>query len=91
VLPRAASIGVLVLLLHSGVEYPLRMPALACIFALLLAIMLSSAEHDDSTKKRKRHREHEPSPEPPVHARATKPPVFTVRDERGFESRRSKW
>ena len=25
------------------VEYPLRMPALACIFALLLAIMLSSA------------------------------------------------
>ncbi|HBJ82936.1 MAG TPA: hypothetical protein DDZ88_03485, partial [Verrucomicrobiales bacterium] len=41
VLPRAASIGVLVLMLHSLLEYPLRMPALACVFALLLAVMLS--------------------------------------------------
>ena len=53
VLPRAASIGVLVLLLHSAVEYPLRMPALACIFALLMAIMLTSPRSDDSTKRRK--------------------------------------
>lgn len=40
VLPRAASVGVLVLLLHSMVEYPLRMPSLACVFATLAAIMM---------------------------------------------------
>lgn len=39
--PKAASIGVLVLLGHSFAEYPLRMPALAIIFAMLMAILIS--------------------------------------------------
>ncbi|MCX7351341.1 MAG: O-antigen ligase family protein, partial [Alphaproteobacteria bacterium] len=39
VLPRAASVGALVLLLHSLVEFPLRMPALACIFAAFIAML----------------------------------------------------
>lgn len=78
VLPRAASIGVLVLLLHSLAEYPLRMPALACIFALLLAIMLSSPIADDTTKKRTSNRPHDSTPEPPVSAPLQMPPRFKV-------------
>jgi O-antigen ligase len=80
VLPRAASIGVLVLLLHSVVEYPLRMPSLADIFALLMAIMLSSARLELTTRRR-RHRREEYSPEPHVPVAASKPPVFSMRVE----------
>ncbi len=36
---RAAAIGLLVLLFHSGVDYPLRTQALACLFALLCGLL----------------------------------------------------
>lgn len=42
--PKAASIGVVILLFHSLAEYPLRMPALALIFAMLLAVLISPRE-----------------------------------------------
>jgi hypothetical protein len=38
-LQRAASISLGVLLLHSVVDYPLRTPAVACVAALLLALL----------------------------------------------------
>jgi O-antigen ligase len=88
VLPRAASIGVLVLLLHSAVEYPLRMPALAGVFALLLAVMLSSAPPEVSSSKRRRHRENDVSPEPHVPTAATKPPVFSMRGDGESDNKR---
>jgi O-antigen ligase len=78
VLPRAASIGVLVLLLHSLVEYPLRMPALASVFAFLLTVTLSPpGTSKPNTGQRRRHT-HEPSPEPATPAASSKPPVFDV-------------
>jgi O-antigen ligase len=89
VLPRAASIGALVLLLHSIVEFPLRMPALACIFAAMLALMMAApskppAQHSSRTR-RPRHEDTEddtpPAPAAPVLA---EPPVFRVpRSETG--------
>lgn len=39
VLPRAASIVIVLLLLHSLGDYPLRMPSLACLFALAVGLM----------------------------------------------------
>ena len=89
VLPRAASIGVLVLLLHSLVEYPLRMPALACIFALLLAIMLSSTSHSASTIRSRTRNNYDPPPEPHAPITRSSPPVFDVGDQSRLETRRS--
>lgn len=42
-LARAASLGVGLLLLHSLLDYPLRTTALACVFALLCALLLRAA------------------------------------------------
>lgn len=42
-LARAASLGVGLLLVHSALDYPLRTTALACVFALLCALMLRPA------------------------------------------------
>lgn len=88
VLPRAASIGVLVLMLHSLVEYPLRMPALACVFALLLAIMLSSAGSSEATAKRRHRHAHDGSPEPAAPATGSLPPVFEVAGFGKLDARR---
>ena len=80
VLPRAASVGVLVLMLHSIVEYPLRMPALAGLFAALMAILLAPAPHSHSTTRRRPERQEDaPLPEPAAAvAVASAPPVFKV-------------
>lgn len=88
VLPRAASIGVLVLLLHSLAEYPLRMPALAGIFALLLAIVLSPLGIYHTTPKRKPRTSHEEIPEPRLPVGASAPPVFWVKDRDGLDANR---
>lgn len=88
-LTRAASIGVLALLLHSFVEYPLRMPALACVFAVLLALMLSSATHIGSRRPGRKRPHHE---QPLVEADASEklpPPVFDMGPRGGFGTRRS--
>lgn len=83
-LPRAASIGALVLLLHSLVEFPLRMPSLAAIFGALIAMMMAAAPHRHHHHHH-RHRqmpEREPEAEeerrPPV---TVTPPVFHVNRE----------
>ena len=60
VLARAASIGVLVLLLHSLVEFPLRMPALATIFAALVAMMMAPPPQHTHAHRRRGARQEEP-------------------------------
>jgi O-antigen ligase len=40
-LPKAAAIAILLLLLHSGVDYPLRTTALASLFAFLCALLIA--------------------------------------------------
>jgi hypothetical protein len=57
------------------------MPALAGVFALLMAVMLSSAPPEVPSSKRRHHRENEFSPEPHVPTAVTKPPVFSMRGE----------
>lgn len=84
VLPRAASIAALVLLLHSLVEFPLRMPSLACIFGAMIAILMASPHRHHSHH----HHHHKAPPRPgpigedlpraaPVPV-TTAPPVFQV-------------
>jgi O-antigen ligase len=98
VLPRAASVVALVLLLHSLVEFPLRMPGLACIFAAMMAILVAPAP-------RRHARAHVPEDvrapgrgldthpeEPRVAARpamAAAPPVFQVRQGDSNDSHRA--
>lgn len=86
VLPRAASIGVLVLLFHSLAEFPLRMPALACIFAALLAIMMAAPPHRHAQPRRHSthpRREREEAPAAPAMTAPVAPPVFRVSREAG--------
>ena len=80
VLQRAASVAALVLLLHSLVEFPLRMPALASIFAGLLAIMLAPPQHQHGqhSSKRRTQRDEEPLQRREEAAIAAAPPVFKV-------------
>lgn len=77
VLARAASIGTLVLLLHSLVEYPLRMPALASVFATLLALMLGPP-NSKPMPRRNNGNSIEPSPQSSVAQLSSTPPVFEV-------------
>lgn len=63
--PKAASIGVIILLGHSFAEFPLRMPALALIFAMLLAVLISPRE-----ERRLRTRAVEKTPPAPISDRA---------------------
>jgi O-antigen ligase len=63
-LPRAASVVVLLLLLHSLVDYPLRTTALASILALAAALMIPPARLDSDTpapRQRRQDRERAPS------------------------------
>ena len=81
VLQRAASIGVLVLMIHSGLEFPLRMPGLAAVFGGLLAIMLApptQQRHHTHSNRRSSRRDEEPLQrrEDPVIPSA--PPKFKV-------------
>ena len=80
VLQRAASVAVLVLMLHSLVEFPLRMPALAAIFGGLLAIMLAppQQQHGHRASKRRARRDEEPLQQRAEAAIAAAPPVFKV-------------
>lgn len=82
-LPRAASVGALVLLLHSLVEFPLRMPSLAAIFGALIAMMMAAAPH-----RHHHHHRHREAPEREDEAEETRrpavavtPPVFRVSRE----------
>ena len=86
VLPRAASVSVLVLLLHSLVEFPLRMPALACIFAAMLAILMAPpakrhAQHHHRQRRPSQGIQQElqddPERQPPAPVTSA-PPVFKV-------------
>ena len=82
VLQRAASIGVLVLMTHSLVEFPLRSPGLAAVFGGLLAIMLApptqQRHHTHTSRRSSRRAEEEPLQrrEDPVIPSA--PPKFKV-------------
>lgn len=80
VLQRAASVAALVLLLHSLVEFPLRMPALAAVFAGLLAIMLAPPQHQhgNHSSRRRASRDEEPLQRPVEAAIAAAPPIFKV-------------
>jgi len=62
ILPRAASVVILLLLLHSLGDYPLRMPSLACLFALAVGLMT----HGPQTTGSRRHAA--PVAETPGHA-----------------------
>ena len=97
VLPRAASVVGMVLLLHSLVEFPLRMPALACIFAAMMAMLMAPAPryhnhvghgaHNTRGASPSRREPHVPAPDAPRRASvATVPPKFSVR--RGGEDAR---
>lgn len=88
VLPRAASVVGIILLLHSLVEFPLRMPALACIFAAMMAILMAPAprrhSHGHGSHRAHaagRHAGHADAiPETPRQTPvAAAPPVFRVR------------
>lgn len=86
ILPRAASVGALVLLVHSAVEFPLRMPALACVFAYLLAVMLTPYFHIDTEgRKPVRRQRNEPLPARPAPGKVVQPPVFRVAEKTGAE------
>lgn len=85
VLQRAASIVVLVLMLHSLVEFPLRMPALAAIFGAMLAIMLTPSQHNphqssrsSSSSRRRSARLEEPPQRREDAATPAAPPKFKV-------------
>ncbi|WP_421693812.1 O-antigen ligase family protein [Aestuariivirga sp.] len=85
VLPRAASVGALVLLLHSLVEFPLRMPALAVIFAALIAIMMAPPPRHTPSARKRGARNEEPLRERDEVPVAVAPPVFQVaRDTAGL-------
>lgn len=90
ILPRAASVVALVLLLHSLVEFPLRMPALACVFAAMMAILVAPAprrlhnHRSDGPRASSRDLEpetgsHERAEVPRQPPAAAAPPVFHVR------------
>lgn len=84
VLPRAASVGVLVLLLHSLVEFPLRMPALATIFAALVAIMMAPPPARQAPRaqgERRGGREADDDDRDQMPAAPVAPPVFRVSRE----------
>jgi O-antigen ligase len=88
VLPRAASVGALVLMIHSFVEFPLRMPALACVFAYLLAVILTPHFKVDSVgRKSVSRRRNEQLPTRPMPAKIAAPPVFRVPGKDGAEDR----
>ena len=90
VLPRAASIGALVLLLHSLVEFPLRMPALLCIFASLIAILLAppQAKHPQGPRRRREERADDDDGPAPAQPAIVTPPVFRVSPVRdAYETR----
>lgn len=89
VLPRAASVGALILLLHSLVEFPLRMPALACIFAALIAMMMSAPLHRHVHAPGRRRDAQEQGPEAPPRApsEVVAPPVFRVHRDDGSDRR----
>jgi hypothetical protein len=66
-LARAANINVILLLLHSGFDYPLRAAALSSIFAFSCALLLPplrSASHHRSREQAPR-KTHEPAPRSP--------------------------
>ncbi|WP_407646751.1 O-antigen ligase family protein [Henriciella algicola] len=65
-LKRAASTALLIVLLHSLVDYPVRTPAIACLFATCFAILILSS--DDKSKRR------------PI--RKKRPDVFSSEDNR---------
>lgn len=91
VLPRAASVGALVLLLHSLVEFPLRMPALACIFAALIAMMMAAPPpRQQAPGRRRRVRDEDPLDETPAPAVTLAPPVFRVERPARSQDRRYK-
>ena len=95
VLPRAASVVGLVLLLHSLVEFPLRMPALACIFAAMMAILMAPAPrrynhggHNTRGASRSQSERPDTAPDAPRRASVAKaPPTFRVRRD-GQDARR---
>ena len=94
VLARAASVGALVLLLHSLVEFPLRMPALACIFAALVAMLLEPAHrhHTHNPQRRRRLSQANRPADEPVEAMqapvVVTPPRFSVsREQDGLRAR----
>jgi O-antigen ligase len=76
---RAATIGILVLLLHSAVDYPLRMPALASVFAVLLGLMFSDEAKRLVREGGRSSRRYPPEAASLQPAVATAPPAFTVR------------
>ena len=86
ILPRAASVSALVLLVHSAIEFPLRMPALACVFAYLLAIMLTPYFHVDTEgRKPVRRRKTESLPMRHMPGKIVQPPVFWVAEKSGAD------
>ncbi|MCA3574320.1 MAG: O-antigen ligase family protein [Aestuariivirga sp.] len=72
IIPRAASIGILVLLLHSAVDYPLRMPALASVFAVLLGLLFAEQALRSASEGRRSRRSQVPQ------AAGLQPAVFTI-------------
>lgn len=56
-LPRAASISIMVVLLHSVVDYPLRTLTMSVVFALACAILEFGGGHDPSRRSRSRRPE----------------------------------
>lgn len=78
VLPRAASIAALILLLHSLVEFPLRMPALATIFAVLIAIMMAAPVRHPAVARRRRARAEDSLDLPEGATVTVAPPIFRV-------------
>ena len=47
----AALAGCLLVLLHSGVDFPLRIPANALLFVALLAIVTVPVRHDGASRR----------------------------------------
>jgi O-antigen ligase len=77
-IPRAASIGILVLLLHSAVDYPLRMPALASVFAVLLGLMFAHHALRTASEGKRSRRSQVPQAAGLQPAVFTMPPAFKV-------------
>ena len=59
-LPRAAMIAVVLLCLHSAVDYPLRTTALSTLFALCCALMVPPLRADYAPRPPRRHRREPP-------------------------------
>lgn len=80
ILSRAANVGVLVLLAHSFAEYPLRMPALLSVFAILMAFILTPPRKETAPYRngRERHAERPAGVNAP-HPDNAAAPVFRVK------------